>query len=251
MLKEDGRFTSLPEIKKQINYLGETRDDTEIELECSKDQDAKVGHKTADTSFFEYKTHIAMTLERIITVSTITAGEKYNGKQLQTLIEKSNKNCIEVNSVIVDGAYSEKENLDYCSGNNIKNVSILSKSVTHGNGKYGTQVEYCYFDVGKCKHCSIKNGCYKDGTKTKTFSVKIKNDTYIKHMDYMETEKFKALYKERYNIETKNAELKNNYGYDKANACGKLGITIQGATTLFLADMKRIIKLNEEKNKNI
>ena len=61
----------------------------------------------------------------------------------------------------------------------------------------------------------------------------------------METEEFKKLYKERYKIEAKNAELKNNYGYDKANACGKTVITIQGATTLFLSNMKRIIKLNE------
>jgi len=67
----------------------------------------------------------------------------------------------------------------------------------------------------------------------------------------METEEFKELYKERYKIEAKNAELKNNYDYGNANACGKLGITIQGATTLFLTNMKRIIKLNEEKNKNI
>ena len=50
---------------------------------------------------------------------------------------------------------------------------------------------------------------------------------------------------------SKNAELKNNYNYGNANGCGKLGITIQGATTLFLVNMKRIIKLNEEKNKNI
>ena len=47
----------------------------------------------------------------------------------------------------------------------------------------------------------------------------------------------------------KSLNLPNNYGYDKANACGKLGITIQGATTLFLTNMKRVIKLNEEKNK--
>ena len=67
----------------------------------------------------------------------------------------------------------------------------------------------------------------------------------------METEEFKELYSERYKIEAKNSELKNNYGYGKANACGKLGITIQGATTLFLANMKRIIKLNEEKNKEM
>ena len=59
------------------------------------------------------------------------------------------------------------------------------------------------------------------------------------------------VYSERYKIETKNTELKNNYGYGQANSCGKIGITIQGATTLFLANMKRIIKLNQEKNKNI
>jgi hypothetical protein len=46
-------------------------------------------------------------------------------------------------------------------------------------------------------------------------------------------------------------ELKDNYEYGNASACGKIGITIQGATTLFLANMKRIIKLNEEKIKNI
>lgn len=50
----------------------------------------------------------------------------------------------------------------------------------------------------------------------------------------METDEFKELYSERYNIEAKNAELKNNYGYDKA-------------TTLFLLNMKRIIKLQEQK----
>ena len=70
-------------------------------------------------------------------------------------------------------------------------------------------------------------------------------------MDYMESEEFRNLYSERYKIEAKNAELKNNYDYGNANACGKIGITIQGATTLFLANIKRIIKLEEEKNKNI
>ncbi|MBP3920697.1 MAG: transposase [Bacilli bacterium] len=283
VLKEDGRFEKLPEIKEQIDYLEETLNDTEIELEYSNDQDAKIGHKTADTSFFGYKTHIAMTPERIITAATITSGEKHDGKELTDLIEKSESAGIEVEAVIGDGAYSEKDNLDYCSENGIKNVSKLSKSVTHGNGKNkndfeynkdagmyvckaghmaitkrktgsknkNEQVESYFFDVEKCKHCPFKDGCYKDEAKTKTFNVKIKDDTHIAQMDYMETEEFKKLYKERYKIEAKNAELKNNYGYDKANACGKLGITIQGATTLFLANMKRIIRLHEEKNRNI
>ena len=283
IVKDDGRFTTLPGIKEQIDYLEETMNDTEIEIEYSKDQDAKVGHKTADTSFFGYKTHIAMTPERIITAATITTGEKHDGKELINLIEKSENAGIEVEAIIGDGAYSEKDNLDYCSENNIKNVSKLSKSVTHGNGKNkddfeynkdagmyvckaghmaiikrktgnknkNEQVESYFFDVEKCKHCPFKDGCYKEGAKTKTFNVKIKDDTHIAQMDYMKTEEFKTLYKERYKIEAKNAELKNSYNYGNANACGKPGITIQGATTLFLTNMKRIIKLNEEKNKNI
>ena len=283
IVKDDGRFTTLPGIKEQIDYLEETMNDTEIEIEYSKDQDAKVGHKTADTSFFGYKTHIAMTPERIITAATITTGEKHDGKELINLIEKSENAGIEVEAIIGDGAYSEKDNLDYCSENNIKNASKLSKSVTHGNGKNkddfeynkdagmyvckaghmaiikrktgnknkNEQVESYFFDVEKCKHCPFKDGCYKEGAKTKTFNVKIKDDTHIAQMDYMKTEEFKTLYKERYKIEAKNAELKNSYNYGNANACGKPGITIQGATTLFLTNMKRIIKLNEEKNKNI
>ncbi|MEG2380063.1 MAG: IS1182 family transposase [Bacilli bacterium] len=283
IVKENKKITTLPGIKEQVDYLEETMLDTEYEIEYSKDQDAKVGHKTADTSFFGYKTHIAMTPERIITAAIITTGEKHDGKQLIDLIEKSKNSGIEVEAVIGDGAYSEKENLDYCNKNNIKNVSKLSSMVTHGNSqrnngfeynkdagmyvckagnmaiakrksgskKNGTNVECYYFDVEKCKHCPFKDGCYKEDSKTKTYSVKIKNEIHTQHMDYMETEEFKNLYRERYKIEAKNAELKNNYDYGKANACGKLGITIQGATTLFLANIKRIIKLDEEKNKNI
>lgn len=287
IVKKDGRFTNIPGIKEQIDYLEETMNDTEIELEYSKDQDAKVGHKTADTSFFGYKTHLVMTPERIITAASITSGEKHDGKELTNLIENSERSGIKVETIIGDGAYSEKENLEYCEENNIKNVSKLSKMVTHGNSKrnndfeynkdagmyvckaghmaikkgkqgsknpksgYDNRVEVYFFDIEKCKHCPYKQGCYKAGSKTKTYSVKIKDDIHIKHMDYMNTEEFKSLYKERYKIEAKNAELKKSYDYGNANASGKAGITIQGATTLFLTNMKRIIKLNEEKNKKI
>ena len=80
IVKDDCRFTELPGIKEQIDYLEEIMNDTE--LEYSKDQDAKVSHKTTDTSFFGYKTHIAMTPERIITVATITSGENMMVKKL-------------------------------------------------------------------------------------------------------------------------------------------------------------------------
>lgn len=285
ILKEDVRFTTMPNINEKINLLEETMMDTEYEIEYSKDKDAKVGHKTADTSFFGYKTHIAMTPERIITAATITTGEKHDGKELQKLVAKSQANGIEVEAVIGDGAYSEKENIEYCEKNNIKLASKLSKFVTHGNSQRNNNFEYnkdagmyvcraghmairkakqgshnssqrnqkveCYyFDIEKCKRCKFKEGCYKEGSKFKTYSVKIKDDIHIKQMDYMETAEFKELYSERYKIEAKNSELKFNFGYNKANACGKNGITIQGASALFLANIKRIIKLKEEKMQN-
>ena len=268
---------NLPRIIEKMNLLKETMEDTKEEMYKSTDEDAKTGYKSADTSFFGYKTHIAMTPERIITAATVTSGEKHDGKELQKLVEKSQANGIEVEAVIGDGAYSEKENIEYCEKNNIKLASKLSKFVTHGNsqrndnfeynkdaGMYvckaghmairkvrqgsiktthgNTKVECYYFDVEKCKHCKYKEGCYKEGSKFKTYSVKIKDDIHIKHMDYMETEEFKELYSERYKIEAKNAELKSRFGYDSANACGKNGITIQGASALFLANIKRIIK---------
>lgn len=286
LLKEDIRFTTIPNIKEKINLLEETMCDTEYEIEYSKDKDAKVGHKTADTSFFGYKTHIAMTPERIITAATITTGEKHDGKELQKLVEKSQANGIEVEAVIGDSAYSEKENIEYCEENNIKLASKLSKFVTHGNSQRNNNFEYnkdagmyvCkaghmaikkarqgrtkenkgvlnktetyYFDIEKCKHCPYKKGCYKEGARYKTYSITIKDDVHIKHMEYMETEEFKKLYSERYKIEAKNSELKSNFGYDTTNACGKNGITIQGASALFLANIKRIIKLKEEKAQN-
>lgn len=144
--------------------------------------------------------------------------------------------------------------LEYSKDQDAKVGHMAIRKANRGskNTEYGDQrVETYYFDVEKCKHCPFKEGCYKEGAKSKTYSVKIKDDTHIKHMGYMKSEEFKSLYKERYKIEAKNAELKNNYNYGNANACGKLGITIQGATTLFLTNMKRITKLNEEKNKNI
>ena len=285
LVKKDIKFTTIPNINEKINMLEETMNDTEYEIEYSKDKDAKVGHKTADTSFFGYKTHIAMTPERIITAAVVTSGEKHDGKQLQELVEKSQANGIEVEAVIGDGAYSEKENIEYCEENNIKLASKLSKFVTHGNsqrnnnfeynkdagmyvckaghmairkakqgiknGMHGdSRVECYYFDIEKCKHCKFKDGCYKDGAKYKTYCVKIKDNIHIKHMDYMETDEFETIYSERYKIEAKNAELKSRFGYDTANACGKNGITIQGASALFLTNIKRIIKLKSEKEQS-
>jgi hypothetical protein len=106
---------------------------------------------------------------------------------------KELENAIEVDTIIGDAAYSGKENL--------KIVSKLNPSITQGfrrdrnpfdfnkegymfvcpaghmairkakQGKkhLGTnQTHTYYFDVEKCKSCSLNMGCYKSVSKSKT-----------------------------------------------------------------------------------
>lgn len=279
VINNDGRFLKVPSVEENINLLQEIMEDTELEIEYSKDQDAKIGHKTADTAFFGYKTHFIMSEERIITSAVVTTGEKTDGKQLKKLVRKTEKNGIELEAIVGDKAYSEEENLKYCKNKKIKNVSKLCENVVHGMRKKEDKLEFnkdagmyvCkaghmairkasqkshgrdgiayYFDVEKCKHCPLKEGCYKDGAKSKSYYVKLNSNVQTKQKEYMETEEFKEYYSHRYKIEAKNGEIKKAYNYGRAWACGKSGMTIQGATTLFLANMKRIYKLEDEKNK--
>jgi hypothetical protein len=102
MIEKEETLLEYPKVKEQLNLLKETVADDIEQLQYMNDQDAKVGHKTADSSFFGYKTHLAMSEERIITAATITTGENSDGKELQTLIEKSKSAGMEVKAIIGD-----------------------------------------------------------------------------------------------------------------------------------------------------
>jgi hypothetical protein len=279
-------ISSYPAVREKLNMLKELVDDDLEQLSLvSQDTDAKVGHKTADTSFFGYKTHIAMTEERIITAAVVTSGEKHDGKQLKNLITKSEQAGIEISDIIGDAAYSEKDNIAYTKENNINLVSKLNKTITHSQsirtnpnafefnkdaGMYvceaghmsfkksstrpkkhaedgsGT-VESYFFDVENCKRCPHKAGCYKDGAKTKTYSVTIKHHIHEEQAAFQESEYFKEKSKERYKIEAKNSELKHRHGFDVASASGLFGMQLQAATTIFAVNLKRIITLMGQK----
>jgi len=80
---------SLPKIKEKLNLLKETIEDTWDHYALSKDPDARTGYKIADTSFFGFKTHIAMTEECIITAAVVPSGETGNDPELLALFEAS------------------------------------------------------------------------------------------------------------------------------------------------------------------
>jgi hypothetical protein len=105
------------------------------------------------------------------------------------------------------------------------------------------QVDTYYFDIEKCKRCPFKDGCYKEGAKSKTYSVTIKSTVHQEQKTFQESEYFKEKSKERYKIEAKNSELKHRHGYDVAKSSGLIGMELQGAMAIFSVNLKRIMKL--------
>lgn len=279
-IKNKEEICRYPKVLEKLNLLEETVNDDIEHLETSKDGDAKIGHKTADTSFFGYKTHIAMTEERMITAATITSGEKTDGKELSALVLKSHNAGMPVKTVIGDKAYSSKENIDFAKEGHYELVARLNNMITQGNRTKSDEFEFnkdaemyqCkaghlamhkyfdkrngsgknprmtyFFDIEKCQHCPYKKGCYKEGAKKKTYSETIISDSHSEQAKFQETEYFKEKAKERYKIEAKNSELKHRHGYDVASSSGLVGMEMQGAMTIFAVNLKRIIKIMNEK----
>ena len=105
------------------------------------------------------------------------------------------------------------------------------------------QVVTHYFDIEKCKSCLSKEGCYKEGAKSKTYSITIKSNDHLFQKKFQETSYFKEMARHRYKIEAKNAELKQRHGFDVARASGLFSMELQAATTIFVVNMKRIMTL--------
>jgi hypothetical protein len=236
VIEKEAHLAHIPAVKEKLNVLKEVVEDYTEQLHFSTDPDARVGHKSADSSFFGYKTHLAMNDERMITAAVITTGEHSDGKFLQELIEKSQDTGMEIDTVIGDTAYSEKDNIRYAKLNDLELISKLNPSITQGGrtkeeefefnkdaGMYvckaghlairtartnkknvGTnQRQTYYFDVEKCKICPFREGCYTEDAKSKTYSVTIKSTEHKDQEAFQNSEEFKGKAKPRYKMKQK------------------------------------------------
>jgi IS5 family transposase len=267
--------------KNALLRIGELLVNDKIkEIQPAVDEDAKLGYKSEHNCFFGYKTHIAMTEERIITGLEVTTGEAPDGEYLGKLVEQSEHNGIVVEEIAGDTAYSSKKNLEYAREKEIKLLSKLNPVISNGTGRAAQGFVYnkdagtiqCsaghlakgkakrtrikenksknimyYFDVEKCKVCPMREGCYKDGAKNKTYSVAILSEAHAEQKEFQETEYFKERAKQRYMIEAKNAELKQAHGLEKADSAGIAAMRLQSYFTAFVVNVKRILKSGETK----
>ena len=217
-----------------------------------------------------------MTDELIITACVVTSGEQSDGKYLPELYAKTKENSLDIETIIGDAAYSGKDNIQLARKEKIHLVSKLNPSVSKGYRKEEDAFEFnkdaglfvCpeghmairkartgkkyqnknqvvthYFDIEKCKSCLSKEGCYKEGAKSKTYSITIKSNDHLFQKKFQETPYFKEMARHRYKIEAKNAELKQRHGFDVARASGLFNMELQAATSIFVVNMKRIVTL--------
>ena len=250
------------------------KDETYQTILSVSDPEAKMGYKSSTESFVGYKSHLAITEERIITAVEVTTGEVNDGKYLETLVEKSKNNAIEVQEILADAAYSSKDKLAYMEKEKITAVTPLNPIVSNGINRDADGFEYnkdagqmrCpagylsvrkartgkktqnqrwsyYFMIERCQTCPLREGCYKSGAKSKTYSITIKSDIHQKAMDYQKTDEFKQKKKQRYKIEAKNAELKQSHGFKTCKFAGLFGMKIQAYVTAFVVNSKRILRL--------
>ena len=95
-------------------------------------------------------------------------------KTLKSASEQNIKVVARLNPSITQGFRTDEDKFDYnkdadrfvCPAGHM--AIRKARGGTKDVGK--NQVDTYYFDVEKCKSCPLKEGCYKDGAKTKTYS---------------------------------------------------------------------------------
>lgn len=274
----DTTLSNNPAFQESINYLAEAVEDVHCHHAISHDREARTGHKSAETSFFGYKTHLAMSSERIITAATVTTGEKTDGQQLPDLVYKTENAGMEIETIIGDAAYSGKDNIVLAKEKNITLAAKVNELIVNGHvvEKSRMDDQFTYnkdadrytcpagilstsgvkhkkrpndsviiryeWRAAKCSICKLKEECI-GSKKAKDIYVRLISNEHKEQIEFQKSDKFRLLSRERYKIEAKNSELKNIHGYNRAESYGLSALELQGAVTIFVVNLKRIIKL--------
>lgn len=200
VIETHDELTGIPAVSQKLNYLKEAVEYNLEHLESSVKEEARIGHKSADTLFYEYKEQLAMTDERLITACVVTSGEKSDGPVLEELYHKSKVNVVTIEAIVADKAYSGKDNSQFTKKEKVHLVVKRHPAVSKGcrrkkdeffynkdvglfgcpeghiaikkaktgrtRKKYNTQ-ETHYFDINHCQTCPSKVSSYKEGAMSK------------------------------------------------------------------------------------
>ena len=275
------KVSFLPVVSEKMSLLAEMMEDVADHYTISTDPDARTGHKAADSEFFGYKGHLAVTPERLVVAATMTSGEKGDGPELPELIRKTKVHIPDLEEVIGDGAYSGQDNLENAEKEEVNLVAKLNPIVATGNNtdrdgftynkdagmmvcpaghmaknkqvtkrheeKWKNDRIRFIFDREKCAVCKYAEKCgFKGGRRGKQYTISLLTKEQEKQLKEQETPEFKKEYGIRYIVEAKNSELKHSYHLDRAISYGLDAYTMQGAVALFTSNLVRITRIMDE-----
>ena len=262
------------EIKALYKRIKELLDSDRIrEIRSKDDEDARFGHKTTTSTFFGYKTHIAMSDDRIITGIEVTDGSKPDGSQLPILLGKSKENGVSVTEIVGDMAYVSDDNLAVCEDNKVTlyartnpavaaaaNASLedgfsynkdahmmqcpagyLAMRVEKRNAANGNTYYNYYFSTKKCKTCPMREQCRVGKSKCHAYSVTSINDVHKARLEFENSDEFSKKMLIRHRIEEKNGEMKTTHGFRRADSVGLIAMRLQAYFTAIVVNMKRIV----------
>lgn len=263
---------------KTYEHIKELLDTDRIrEIRSKEDEDARFGHKTATTTFFGFKSHLAMSEERIITGIEVTHGAEPDGKHLPAVLEKSLKNGMNIKEVIGDMAYVSEDNLKTCEEKGVTLFARTNPAVASAAsapldegfsfnkdaglmqcpaGELATRVEkrsakngntylrYIFSKV-KCRKCPKRENCRVGKTKAKecSYSITQASEKNRERLEFETSAPFKEKMKIRHRIEEKNGEMKVAHGLGRAESVGLEAMRLQTYFTAFVVNVKRIVKL--------
>jgi transposase len=264
---------SLIELYERIKELLAT--DRIRDIRSKDDEDARFGHKTSNSTFFGFKSHLAMTEERIITGIEVAHGGEQDCNQLPVLLEKSLNNGIEVKEIVGDMAYVSADNLDICEKNGVTlfartNTAVaaaaaaeldegfsfnkdagllqcpageLAMRVSKNTAKNGNTYLNYFFSTVKCRKCPRCEQCRIGKSKTKCYNITQPSEKNRRRLEFEASEAFRERMKIRHRIEEKNGEMKVAHGLGRADSVGLAAMRLQTYFTAFVVNVKRIVKL--------
>jgi len=267
--------SGLIELYERIKELLDT--DRIREIRSKDDEDARFGHKSTTSTFFGYKSHLAMSEERIITGIEVTHGGEQDCNHLPVLLEKTLNNGIRVKEMIGDMAYVSEDNLDTCEEKGVtlyartnsavaaaaatpldegfcfnKDAGLLQcpagelamrvdkKAAENGN----TYLNF-FFSKVKCKKCPLHEQCRIGKGKRGCYNITQPSEKNRQRLIFENSEPFRERMKIRHRIEEKNGEMKMAHGLGRADSMGLTAMRLQTYFTAFVVNVKRIIKLME------
>jgi transposase len=246
-------------------------------IRSKTDEDAHSGHKTAASTFSGFKSHLAMTGERLIAGIEVTNGGVPDCNQLPVLLEKAALNGVEVQEAVGDMAYVSEDHLTVCEEKGVTlyartNPAVAAAAATPLDEGFGfskdagllqcpagesamragkrtadngnTYLNY-FFSKRKCKNCPLCGQCRMGKSRGKCCNITQPSEKNRQRLEFENSEPFRERMRIRHRIEEKNGEMKVAHGLGRADSVGLAAMRLQTHFTAFVVNVKRLVKLME------